>query len=357
MCIPILSICNNGEESVIKIFLKDSVRLCECEVMLTLKKEIGIPVILKRYRHRIGFWIGILLFFATVYVSPMFLWKIDISGNESVNDSEILKSLESAGVAVGSFSPLIKRSEVYHTLLTSNEDLAWISVNVIGSTANVEVVEREFDRSTSITFDYSNIVAEKAGRIIDMNVTKGRRTVKDGEVVSKGQILVSGVYDTAKMGTVYSESEAEVLAAVSDSFKAYIPLVSSEKRYAEAETECIYIKLFRKSINILKNYSQTTEKYDTIIREDCIPLKGFDRLPLTVVRKEIFPYDIIEITLTESEALRIAQNEVRQKIMDENYSDLLGFEESYYVADGVLYYTCSVDAIQNIATVSEIKIN
>ena len=68
------------------------------------------------------------------------------------------------------------------------------------------------------------------------------------------------------------------------------------------------------------------------------------------------PYTETPEPLTEAEALSRARAELKARIAEEKYADILSREESYTVTDGVLVCRCSVEAIENIAAVAEFNV-
>jgi len=316
----------------------------------------GTPEIYKKYRNRAGLILGIVAFFLILYVSPMFIWRINISGLDKIKREDAEKLLCDAGISIGTFSPSIERSRVYSDILLNSKDISWISVNVIGSSAYVEIVEREYASASVNAADGANIVALKDGRVIDTDIKKGQRIVKDGAVVKKDELLVSGVYDTAKMGTRYVYSDAKVYAEINDTYSVKIPLRYNKKTYREEIILEKSVKIFGKSINIFKNYTQSTEKYDTIMREEGLPLACLDGLPVSMKTVCALPYEYEEDSLTEEDALKNARKEMQSLISKADYIEVLGVSERHYVKDNVLFLNCVVDAVQNIASVSEFDV-
>jgi similar to stage IV sporulation protein len=70
-------------------------------------REVGLPHLLHRYRHRPGILAGLLLFIATLCISSMFIWNVEIEGAENIPEEEIIGKLEELGCGVGSFIPSI----------------------------------------------------------------------------------------------------------------------------------------------------------------------------------------------------------------------------------------------------------
>ena len=63
------------------------------------------------------------------------------------------------------------------------------------------------------------------------------------------------------------------------------------------------------------------------------------------------------VLLSEEEALSRARTELKRQIAEKDtYAELLSREEFYEISDAVLIYRCSIEAVENIAVVSEFEI-
>ena len=351
--VPILTVKEHGEYTYVRVYSKYSSEFINAEII----KSKGLPWLFKKYAHRLGLFIGLITFFAVLVIAPMFVWEINVEGHERLNYGEVINTLNEAGVKIGSFSPNISRSDVYSKVVLGNKDIAWISVNFSGSRANVEIIEREYTESYKNVFDGANIIALCDGQIIDTDIKSGRRAVKDGDVVKKGDLLVSGIYDSNKYGTRIVYADAKIFARISEEFSTVITLKNTQKKYLEEENYNINIKIFEKSINIFKNYSKSNDSCDTIIREDAFLFGSLSRLPITVEKICALPYVTEEKMLTETEALNIAKNSTANMISNSGFKDIISVSENYYTENGHLYYNCTVDAVKNIACVSEFNID
>lgn len=359
--ITLLTLSIQGEIALFRVYTHAENRVLEyfqqCGICAKVNKRKGVPVLWKTYRYRAGLLTGMVLFILLLQIAPLFLWQINITGLDRLNSEYVMDLLRDAGVRVGAFSPSIDRDEVYANVLYASDDISWISVNIRGSSANVEIVERKLTPTAEVMADGANIVAAKDGQVIDAKITRGRRIAENGTVVQAGALLVSGVYDTVKMGTRFVYADAVVLAKVNDVYAIEIPLSNTKREYGEEQTLEMSLKMFGKSINIFKNYSQETENYDTINRKNPLPIADLDKLPLFLETVVALPFSEVPVTLTESEALERAERALQMQIVEADYSDLLFMEETYTVENDVLYYNCRVEAIQNIAAVSEFSID
>ena len=350
-----------GETSArVWVLLADEAKLMDfaarrgCNLRVCVRH--GVPILWRRYRHRVGMWAGLLLFFAAIYTAPLFVWEINVEGIDRLSREYVCGLLADEGVRIGAFSPAIDRSRVYLNVLRRAADISWLSVNLRGSTANVEIVERDAPPAVKAQADGANLVAARGGQIIGADIVRGALAVKSGDIVKGGALLVSGVIDSPTVGTRYLYAEGCVLAAVYDDYEIEMPLTRAVRAYTGEKTLEMSLSVFGKSINIFKNYSISDENYDTIYRESNLPFPGLCRLPLALHTTVALPYTETPVPLTEAEALARARAELKARIAEKNYADILSREESYTVTDGVLLYRCSVEAIENIAAVAEFNV-
>ena len=359
--IKILQVKQSGNSVYIKIHLKDEETLEKILSNGDIEHKIfcrrGLPILFFKYKHRLGVIIGILIFFSVLFLSPKFIWEVNITGIDKLSYKEVEALLYDAGVNLGAFSPFIDRSQACSEILLNTDNISWISVNIRGGVANVEILERDYTAAASLKGDAANIVAKKDGYIIDTDIKRGFRIVKDESVVKKDELLVSGIYDTGKMVTRYVYSEARVNAIVNDIFTEKIPLKNNLKVYGKEIVVEKSIKIFGKTINISKNTSLNASKYDTIIREESFPFSLFDRLPVTVISVSFLPYTEVTQLMTDSEALKLAKKYVDGKMSAADYVEIISTEEHYFIENDILYFTRAIEAVQDIALTSEFNLN
>jgi similar to stage IV sporulation protein len=101
-----------------------------------------VPYFLWRFRKRYILLIGAAAVFIAVWAMSLFIWEIDVHGNEKVSKQQILSVLGDMGVGIGSFGPTIVSEAISNDILLKIPELAWIAVNVYGSHADILVRER-----------------------------------------------------------------------------------------------------------------------------------------------------------------------------------------------------------------------
>ena len=198
------------------------------EVKVHILKKRGVPFILNRYRKRSGIFVGAVLFFTVIQLMSGYVWIIDVEGNQKISREKILSACHSIGLDIGirndSFYPKLKREE----LMLCLDGVAWSSLNVEGSRLTVNVTEiKESDREKT----YSNLKANSDGIIEKMDIISGTSVVSVGQAVKKGDLLVSGIIETADVtrfvnsrGKVYAKTIEEISLNENYSQKHLIPI-------------------------------------------------------------------------------------------------------------------------------------
>ena len=195
---------------------------CGCEVKIIEMR--GGPIQAKKLRKRYALWGLPLLFMALLIASYFFIWKIEITGNEKVSDTEILNALEDSGVYIGSYWPKFTSDNIRSKVLVEIPELKWISVSVFGSRALIEVRERTdipklFDESEAV-----KIVADESGIIESMGVLRGFPLFKKGQAALTDETLISGAVPSTFRNTEIVHAEGSVIARTWYELSAVMPL-------------------------------------------------------------------------------------------------------------------------------------
>lgn len=163
--------------------------LCQVEVV----GEAGLPAFLRRFRRRYGMAAGILLLAGVFLVLSRFVLVIEVEGNTAVPDSVILARLQSHGFGVGSYGPGVDVRALSNSVLLDLEELSFLTVNITGIRA--QVIVRETQPAPEILYRdrAADIVAERDGVIVDVDVTGGEGVVEKGQAVLEGEVLISGM--------------------------------------------------------------------------------------------------------------------------------------------------------------------
>ena len=329
------------------------------ESVFRLQKRTGLPYFLYRYRHRYGLMIGILIFVILTKMSTSYVWDITVDGNESISDSEVINTLERLGFSVGSHIPDIDFYDICHEFILENDNVAWISVNMEGTSARVKLIERDAKGENGDNGTPSNIVASSDGIIVRTETVDGEVCVKAGDLVTEGQLLISGVVeigqgiDTGKF--MLTRAKGSVYALTKRSFTVSVPLNGVKNTVKERILAKKTLIFFGKSIKLKENSSILGKECD-IIKESkrAVLFENLDRswhipLPVNVVTEYALVTEDVEYSYTEDEALKVAEKEMALLYASVlRNAELINKTVESTVEDGVLKLTWEVECITDI---------
>ena len=299
----------------------------DTKIKTKIIQKAGVPFLLKRYRLRIGALTGVVLFAAIIYFLSCFVWHVDVVGNQSVSKEEILSICSSVGLNKGTFKSKINSHKIRDLILLNSEKLAWASINVEGCVVTVNVSEI---KNTPQNNDISNIVADYNAVIKKITVQKGSATVKVGDAVQKGDLLISGVvtsaghsYFTNATGVVLAEVEDKITVEINKKRTDKISVGNSYKKYA--------LEIFNLSIPLYLGTEQRLYDYTYNWK----PMYLFGReMPIGYYVLEISPYSAFEYELSKDEI------EIETELQLKEQVNLKGIDD-YEIKNKTVNYTDS----------------
>lgn len=297
----------------------------------TARRTAGIPRLVAKYRRRYGIVIGAALFFTIIELSGRVIWDFEVTGNKSIPDSEIIAALEANGCRVGSIISDIDFDMLQNDCLIDADRLAWVSVNMDGNLARVEVREK---RTVPIEYvpekgRFANVVAAEDGVVELCLVKNGKRAVEKGDVVKRGELLISGVIDVGEDAVRYEYADGEVLARVYREIESYVPYSRTEKVRTGRKMTEISLKIFGKAINLSPRGSIEWDLYGKIKEEEKLSLPLGIALPVHICRTEYFEETERNAVAGRSEALRLARDGAMRDLSEMSASlEVLSVSES-----------------------------
>lgn len=316
----------------------------------------GLPFFIRRYSKRTGMVIGALLFSFLMWFSNLFVWEVRISGNTLLRDEEIEKQLSDAGFGVGTYLPSVDYYRLCNDFLKNTDEYSWVSVNVMGTTAYIEVRERRI-KEEQPGFEASNIVAKYSGEVENVTVYSGNKVVEKGSVVKEGDLLVSGFLEK-KYGFETVRSRGSVYAYITRTFDVSVPFQSEKKQYTGNEQKKIQLNLFGKTFDIYNSLKTEYENSDTTTDHERAVLFDTVRLPfiLDITTCKEYTYDVVY--LEQREAKEQAEKLLEEKLKNElDSSELLEVTYKEDITENEYKLSCEVYCLADIAEEKEIKLN
>lgn len=269
-------------------------------IRLRLNNRYGFPFHARKYRKRAGLLLGAAIFIGFILFMSQFIWTIEIFGNVQVSRFEILKALESEGIKVGGYKNNIDVPMAKQRLLLVLNDLSWITINLSGTTAVVEVKERTKEPKMESIDKPCNIIAAKSGQILKMEVSDGTAMVKKGDVVKAGDILVSGIIEDKFANHAFKHAGAKVIAQIQEHRKYNVPLVTEVTRYTGKERTKRLVSLLNTDLPIW--FCGSTEfDYQLEATKEQLSLFGIE-LPITYIEERYREVIQQKVPVTEERA-------------------------------------------------------
>lgn len=165
-----------------------------CQAATKITRKRGLPFQCRRAWRRKGMLLGIAGAVAFYWFLSGFVWGVSVSGAEKIPPQMILQAAADCGVFSGARKngPGFKGVEV--SLLNRMPELSWAAVNTNGCYVEVVVKEGMPKPEQADLGEYSNIVAAREGQVVKLEAQEGRPEVVLGQTVTKGQLLIAGLY-------------------------------------------------------------------------------------------------------------------------------------------------------------------
>lgn len=271
----------------------------DCTIEIVRRE--GAPYTLAKLRHRQALAVGIAVCGTAVLIGSFFVWDIQIAGNETVPREVILRSLEKNGVHRGCFGFALNGEDIRNHVLLEIPELLWITVNVSGCRAYVEVRERVEAPEPVDEREPTNVVARRDGLILDIQAMDGVRCVLPGTSVEAGELLISGVEDTETVGARVLTGMGKVEARTWYTLSTVMPLTVAEKQYTGEEKQGYSLVFGTNRVKFFLNSSIGTGNYDKITERTQWSLFGLP-LPVTFVKETFRFYETVPAEVSAAQA-------------------------------------------------------
>lgn len=332
-------------------------RCAEAGVELEEIRAYGVPALFMRYRRRYGVLAGLLLFAAIIFFSGRVIWDIRIDGNERLREEEVIAALGECGLSVGDLRRDVDTASVENRVMIASDDISWMSINIIGTVAEVEIRESEVIPEEGERYAASNIVAARDGYIELFENVRGKIVLNIGDYVREGELIVSGLYDSKTAGIRYTNAHGVVLGRVERDFCAEIPLKYDKKVYTGRTFTEKYLVFFEKEIKFYGNSGNSYESCDKIDTVEYLDIFSAGALPVGIRTVRYLEYTYESAERTPDEALGLAEYkldiEMREALCE---SELIRKSRICEYTDTSCILKYRVECIEDIARIKKIEI-
>lgn len=218
--------------------------LRKTKTKVRILKKCGLPFFLYQYRRRKMFFAGIVICLTLLYISTGYLWCIEINGNTVHADQTLMRYLDSIGCSCGVRMSKVDCENIEEQLRITYPDIIWVSARIEGTKLFLDIKENlaagEKEAAQKLTEQEEgagyDIIAPKKGKITRIVTRSGTPKVQAGDIVKKGDILVSGVlpiYNDSDEIDHYdmTASDADIFLECEYRYEDTIPFRQPQKEY------------------------------------------------------------------------------------------------------------------------------
>jgi similar to stage IV sporulation protein len=260
--------------------------------------------------------------------------------------------LREQGTFVGAFRPNIDVDVTINNFLLHSDGISWITINFMGTTAEVQVVEyRPKDVPGQQDDVPSIIVAARDGVIERYELTGGIATVNLGSPVTAGQMLVSGMMTDPDGNLSYiGSARGRVFARTWREFEVFVPFNTDIRYEDKQQLRKRTYNIFGREINLSPRGRNFDSECDIIERRTRLTLFSFIELPIWIVEEVVIVYAYTPTVLTEEQARDTAVALAADRLSTEwQGAQIIELAREEIISDEGITLRYSVTAIEDIA--------
>ena len=240
---------------------------------------------------------------AATLVLPTRILFFEVSGNENIPAKQILAAAEHCGISFAASRSQVRSEKVKNELLSMLPQLQWAGINTSGCRAVISVRERTEQEPHREDAIVSDLISEQDGYVLSATVISGTAMVQPGDIITKGQILVSGYTDcglyiqaTRACGEILAQTNRDLTAVIPATYLVPGPIT---------ETKYVYSLLVgKKRINLWKDSRIFDAVCGRMYEEYFVTLPGGFQLPLALCIDRYDFYALQDVTKREAEVLQ-----------------------------------------------------
>lgn len=340
-------VTDKGTVYVAKMKLKDYFRVGhvakKAHCVPYIRKKLGLPFFIKKYRNRIAFFAGGIYCFWLIWLLSQFVWDVSVTGGFVHTEEELLSYLRETGVVCGMRTDEVDCTNIERQLRIDYPDIGWVSAELRGTKLFLRVAETDMPMLQEEENIPVHLVATADGIVENLVCRKGTPLVKEGDVVKKGDILVSGVISVIGDNDVEVNrypvvAEADITLRTIKKYSHSFERKTEERNYTGKSKTGYTISYGNKKIfSHMPSHSYTN--YAIITEDAVLSLHKHFPLPFRVQKSTISEYVPVIRDYTKEEAEMLAKQALDRYLsyLKENHTTVLSAETKTVVkADTVV---------------------
>ena len=347
---------SDGCRMIFRLSVKDYFKVKDlrrkCRVHISIHEKKGMPFLIQYGGKRKVFITGLLFCISMIALCSLYLWRIELTGNQQISRNMILDFLASHQVTYGTLKRNIDCKELAEQIRTEFDLVTWVSVKLSGTQLSIALQENENykngqtgQKAQEADLQGKDIISDVNGTITSMIVKTGVPKVSVGDEIEEGQILVSGCLENTDdygniTGYQYVDSQAEIEISYETLYQDQFPVVYETQEETGRKRYRFELSLLEKTFGI-QTFTESYEISDILSRE--IPLKLFEDLylPITFHVQEQKEYKKMIRSMTREEAARTAKQRLLHFLMENEEKGVQISEKNVRIETGVASCKCT----------------
>ena len=161
----------------------------KCMCTLTVLDCRGLAASLRPLAPRLALMTAAVLCAVLALASTCFLWRIRVRGCVLTDRRALERELADLGLRRGALLSSIDERAIQLAVMSDREDIRYVTVNLRGNTATVDVIEGSRALPDRAPCD---IVSDRDGIVLLADAASGEALVRPGDAVLRGDVLIAG---------------------------------------------------------------------------------------------------------------------------------------------------------------------
>lgn len=295
-----------------------------------IKKEKGLPILIKKYKKRKGFAIAIIAIAIFIYINSLYIWNIDVNLNgdfKSLKVEDVENLLEENEIKIGSLKSKVNLKSLQNKISLNFDEISWVDIDVKGTNLILDIekgVEKVEEKEENVYENLKEIISDKSGIIKKITVYSGTKMKNAGDQVAVGDILVKGEIEGKYSGKrdVFARADIVIENQIKYEKEYTLEIEEKEKTGNVQKNVEFYINNFK--INLHKSLLNF-ENYDTIRESRKLKLFSNYYLPIEIVFQRFEEWRLVKKIYTKEELESKILTEIQEEF--EHQYDVSSFDD------------------------------
>lgn len=164
---------------------------------VVITRRCGLPFFMVKVQKRKIFLMGVVFSLLFWILMSGYVWNINITGNYYVTEEVLTDFLSENNIRTGMKKKQISMEDVEKKIRNEFSVVTWTSARMDGTSLVIQIKENEklpeaVEEKEMPDEEGCDLIADRDGLVVSIMTRSGRPTVKEGDMVQKGDILVEG---------------------------------------------------------------------------------------------------------------------------------------------------------------------